>query len=58
MNPKGAKLQPKLTLAMPFAEALQRFSSVSPDKLPRRKGGVKRKPRKQNGSLTDSGDAN
>ena len=47
MNPKGAKLQPKLILAMPFAEALQRFAAVTPSDLPRRKGGVKRKRRKQ-----------
>jgi hypothetical protein len=36
MNPKGQKLQPKLALAMPFQEALQRFCEATPISMPQR----------------------
>jgi hypothetical protein len=33
MNQRGKKLQPKLSLDMPFDEALARFAAVSPTEL-------------------------
>ncbi len=33
MNPRGKKLQPKLSLDMPFDEALARFAQVKPAEL-------------------------
>src|ERR1700722_4975749 len=49
MNPKGAKLEPKLTIALPFVEALQRFCELKtvPSELPHRiRKAAKRKRRK------------
>lgn len=33
MNPRGKKLEPKLGLDMPFAEALERFARVKPNEV-------------------------
>lgn len=35
MNPRGKKLEPKLGLNMPFAEALERFVQTKPKEVER-----------------------